>query len=212
MNLAKLKEAEERFFIEYPGGFSNPSMLEIAKKHKVDKMNKLTQESFAIEQFANPREIAESMVKIVSRSSLISLFEKPKFRELVSSLADYEKERLSDGLKEFLYGDQEMGFKLMADLLTEYKLAKWSLMTVCPVYFRPRVEVFVKPTTAKNVIEYFELEGLQYSPKPTYEFYKGFREQINQMKKEVDSSLQFDNAAFTGFLMMTIPSSFNGEK
>jgi len=212
MNLTKLKEAEERFFIEYPGGFSNPSMLEIAKKHKVDKMNKLTQESFAIEQFANPREIAESMVKIVSRSSLISLFEKPKFRDLVSSLTDYEKERLSDGLKEFLYGNQEMGFKLMADLLTEYKLAKWSLMTVCPVYFRPRVEVFVKPTTAKNVIEYFELEGLQYSPKPTYEFYKEFREQINQMKKEVDSSLQFDNAAFTGFLMMTIPSSSNGKK
>jgi len=42
------KEAEERFFIEYLGGFSNTSMLEIAKKHKVDKMNKLTQESFAI--------------------------------------------------------------------------------------------------------------------------------------------------------------------
>jgi len=54
MNRTKLKEAEARFFRNYPGGFSNPLMLEIAKKHKVEKMNKLAQESLAIEQFENP--------------------------------------------------------------------------------------------------------------------------------------------------------------
>lgn len=69
----------------------------------------------------------------------------------------YEKERLCLGLKEFLYGDQESGFKLMCGLLSEYKLAKWPLLTVCPVYFRHSVEVLVKPTTAKGVIAYFEL-------------------------------------------------------
>jgi hypothetical protein len=204
MNRSKLKEAEKRFFMRYPGGFSDPLMLEIAKKHKAEKMNKLAQDSFAIEQFESPDKIAGSMSKIVSQSSMVSIFEKPKFRDLVKAISDNEKERLSLGLKEFLHGDQEFGFKLMSGLLKEYKLAKWPLLTVCPIYYRPGEEVFIKPTTAKGVIEYFELEGLKYSPNPTFEFYRAYREQINQIKKEVDASLRVDNAAFCGFLMMSI--------
>lgn len=204
LNRTKLKEAEERFLMRYPGGFSDPLMLEIAKKHKVEKMNKLAQDSFAIEQFESPNKIVDSMSKIVSQSSMVSIFEKPKFRDLVKMFSDDEKERLSHGLKEFLHGDQEFGFTLMSGLLKEYKLAKWPLLTVYPVYYRPSVEVFIKPTTAKGVIEYFELEGLKYSPNPTFGFYRAYREQINQMKEEVAASLQFDNAAFCGFLMMSI--------
>lgn len=204
MNRIKLKEAENNFFLRYPGGFSNPLMMEIAKKHKVEKMNKMAQDSFAIERFASLNDIVDSMGKIISQSSLISIFEKPKFRDLIKALNDDEKERLSVGLKEFLHGDQEYGFELMLRLLDEYKLAKWPLLTVCPVYYRPGIEVFIKPTTAKGVIEYFELEGLKYSSKPSYAFYKAYRDQINQMKKEVDASLLHDNAAFCGFLMMSI--------
>jgi hypothetical protein len=157
MNRRKLKEAEERFLVRYPGGFANPLMLEIAKKHKVEKMNKLAQDSFAIEQFESPEKIVQSVSKIVSQSSLVSIFEKPKFRDLVKAMNDIEKEHLSLGLKEFLHGSQEFGFKLITSLLKEYKLAKWPLITVCPAYFRPGIEVLVKPTTAKGVIEYFEL-------------------------------------------------------
>lgn len=207
MNRIKLKEAEERFYRKYPGGFSNPLMLEIAKKHKVEKMNKLTQDSFVIENFEDPDKIVESMSKIISQSSLVSIFEKPKFRDLAKAIGENEKERLSLGLKEFLHGDQETGFKLMSGLLSEYQLAKWPLLTVCPVYFRPDVEVLIKPTTAKAVIEYFELEGLKYSPKPSFEFYRSYREQINEMKKQAAEDMQFDNAAFCGFLMMSMENN-----
>jgi len=205
MNRIKLKEAEARFFVDYPGGFSNPLMLEIAKKHKVEKMNKLAQESLAIEQFESPGRIVESMAKIVSQSSLVSIFEKPKFRDLTKAMNTNEKERLSYGLREFLHGNQGFGFELMCELLNEYKLAKWTLLTICPVYYRPTVEVYIKPTTTKGIIEHFELEGLKYSPKPTFEFYRAYREQINQMKAEAEASLQGDNAAFCGFLMMSLP-------
>ncbi|MFZ5944816.1 MAG: hypothetical protein ACOYVD_11940 [Bacillota bacterium] len=204
MNKAKLKEAETRFLMRYPGGFSNPLMLEIAKKHKLEKMNKLAQDSFPIANFQNPIKLVDSMSKIVSQSSMVSVFEKPKFRDFINAISDMEKGILSRGLEEFLHGNQETGFKLMTDLLSEYKLAKWPLLTVCPAYYRPNVEVFIKPTTVKGVIEYFELEGLKYSPKPTFEFYWAYREQINKIKKEVDVSLQYENAAFCGFLMMSI--------
>jgi hypothetical protein len=204
LNITKLKEAEERFLMQYPGGFSDPVMLEIAKKHKAEKMNKLAQDSFSVDQFESPNKIVDSMSKIVSQSSMVSIFEKPKFRDLIKSISDNEKEVLSHGLKEFLHGDQWFGFKLMSGLLNEYKLAKWTLLTACPVYYNPSVEVFIKPTTAKGVIEYFELEGLKYSPKPTFEFYSAYREQINRMKHEVSAVLQVNNAAFCGFLMMSI--------
>lgn len=207
MNRIKLKEAEERFFMRYPGGFSDPLMLEIVKKHKVEKMKKLAQDSFSLEQFESPNNIVDSIQKIVSQSSLISIFEKPKFKDLVNALNDAEKERLSGGLKEFLYGNQEFGFVLMSELLSEYKLAKWPLMTVCPIYFNPSVEVFIKPTTAKGIIQYFELEGLKYNSKPTFKFYEAYREQINSMKKEVNTALHHDNAAFCGFLMMAMENT-----
>lgn len=211
MNMAKLKEAEERFFSRYPGGFSNPLVQEMGRKHKVEKMNKLAQESFELEQFENPDKIVDSMGKIISQSSIISVFEKPKFKDLVKSINDSEKERLSLGLKEFLHGDQMGGFELMCGLLNEYKLAKWPLLTVCPVYYNPSVEVFIKPTTVKGVIEYFELKGLKYNSKPTFEFYKSYREQINMMKKELDASLQCENTAFCGFLMMSVGNTGDAE-
>lgn len=204
MNKAKLKEAEERFIMRFPGGFSHPQMLALTKKHKVEKMKKMAQDSFAAGQFENAGSIIESMGRIVSQSSLVSLFEKPKFRDLLKVLSDSEKEHLAHGLKEFLHGDQAFGFGLMTGLLHEYKLAKWPLVTVYPIYYRPSVEVFIKPTTVKGIIEYFELTGLKYNPSPSFEFYQAFREQIKQMKQEVHASLQVDNAAFCGFLMMTL--------
>ena len=204
MNRAKLREAEGRFLAQYPGGFSHPDMLEIVKKHKVPKMIKMAQESFAPEQFGSADTIAESMIKIVSQSSLVSIFEKPKFRDAVKSMNADEKEHLAYGLREFLHGDQAKGFGLMTGLLQEYKVAKWPLLTVYPIYYRPSVEVFIKPTTAKGIIAYFELTGLSYSPRPTFEFYRAYREQILMMKQEVSEPLQVDNAAFCGFLMMAI--------
>jgi len=204
MNIAKLKEAEEKFFMRYPGGFSNPQMLKIAKKHKVEKMKKLAQDSFTIRQFESASKIIDSICKIVSQSSLVSIFEKLKFRDIVKVMSDSEKEHLSHGLQEFLHGDQSFGFGLITGLLQEYKLAKWPLLTVCPIYYQSSVEVFIKPTTAKGVIEYFELTGLKYNSNPTFEFYQAYREQIMEMKQEVDVSLQVDNAAFCGFLMMSI--------
>lgn len=147
------------------------------------------------------------MSKIVGASSMISVFEKPKFRDLANALGGSEKEHLARGLMEFLHGFQEMGFQMMCDVLGAYKLAKWPLLTVCQEYYNPSVEIFIKPTTVKGVINYFELSGLQYSPKPTYAFYTAYRSEINAMKLLVDESLRADNAAFCGFLMMAMETS-----
>ena len=202
MNIDKLKEAEQGFMTRYPGGFAAPEMVEIGKKHKMEKMVDFAQSNFAPEKFDDPEFIVTKMSEMVSKSSMVSLFEKPKFRDYTKSLNRKEKEALANTLKELLHGNEEWGFEAMVDMLAQVKLAKWTLVTVYGAYYSPKKEVFVKPTTAKNVISHFELPGLEYKPRPSYAFYKKYRKDINAMKKHVDKTLSPSNAAFSGFLMM----------
>jgi hypothetical protein len=62
----------------------------------------------------------------------------------------------------------------------------------------------VKPTTAKGIIRKLELDHLIYNPRPSWAFYEAYRETINEMKTRVHPSLSPNNAAFTGFLMMSL--------
>jgi hypothetical protein len=209
MNFERLKQAEADFLYQYPGGFENPEMIEVRKKHKLDKMIEMTQEAFVKRNFKMPDLIVENMVKIVTRSSLISVFEKPKFRDYAYSLPPAERKRLAKGLEGVLHGNEQSGFETMVDVLQNGKLAKWSLMTICQAYYRPQVEVFVKPTIAKGVIEYFDLSPLHYHPKPTWAFYDAYRTAINEMKSHVEASLSMYSIGFTGFLMRSIPGGFS---
>jgi len=211
MNLEKLKRAEEFFLSRYPGGFSHPEMMAIGKKHKMDKMVSLSAELFAKKNFRDPPEIIESMIKIVSRSSMVSIFEKPKFRDFGRGLEPKQKNALASGLKEQLYGDSEKGFDKILGIMLSGKMAKWSLISICPVYFRPQDEVFVKPTTAKKAIAHFELQNLHYRPQPSWGFYEEFRSVITEMKTKVDPSLSPNSAAFTGFLMMSMAAMEEAE-
>ncbi len=204
MNEHKLRQAEKAFFERYPGGFSNPEMIVLRKHHKLDQMVELAQESFKEQNFNHPDLIVENMVRIVTRSSLISRFEKPKFREFARSLSPLERQDLVQGLEELLHGNEQTGFEILLAILKTWKLAKWPLMTVCQAYYRPQVEVFIKPTTTKGILATFELKDLQYSPTPSWSFYERYRTAINEMKTKVDPSLSAYNIAFTGFMMRSI--------
>ena len=205
MNVEKLRRAEGAFLQRFPGGFENPEVIATwVRKHKPDQMIALAQESFSRGNFRLPELIVRNMIKLITRSSLISVFEKPKFRDFASALAPQEKEFLSDGMEQLLHGDEQTGFEMLLDLLQNGKSAKWSLMTVCQTYYHPQRDVFVKPTTVKGVIDYFELENLQYKPAPSWRFYEAYRSVFHEMKSTVDPSLSPTNAAFSGFLWMTI--------
>ena len=205
MNLEKLKQAEAQFLQLYPLGFKDPHMQAIGKKHKMPQMIDQCQNLFSELAFNKPHIVVEDMVKMISRSSMVSMFEKPKFRDCVHALSGVDKDRLSEAFFEQLYGDQQQGFETMLDILRTHKLAKWSLMTILPNYVYPEQEVFVKPTTAKGVIAWFELKDLVYKPQPSWDFYQRYKATILEMKSLVDPTLTSSNAAFSGFLMMSLP-------
>ena len=205
MNLKKLKQAEETFLDRYPGGFDNPEIVATrVRKHKPDQMIALAQESFSRGNFRLPDLIVQNMIKLVSRSSIISVFEKPRFRDFLNALPPQKSVTLASGMEELLHGNEQTGFETVLDVLKQGKLAKWSLMTVCQTYYHPQRDVFVKPTTVKGVIESFELDHLQYKPTPSWAFYDAYRSTFHEMKSKVDRSLSPTNAAFSGFLWMTI--------
>ncbi len=203
MNKKRLKEAEKEFLKMYPGGFGHPEMQKLAKKHQPEKMAALAKESFAKEKFDDHDEIVKGMIQVVTRSSMVSVFEKPKFRDFAKALDSTGKKKMALALKELLHGKEAAGFESLVEILKKRKLAKWTLVTAFLSYYRPKKEIFVKPTTTKGIIGYFEVEGLEYNATPSYAFYKKYRTLINKMKKEVDPSLSPSNAAFCGFLMMT---------
>ncbi|MCG6553442.1 MAG: hypothetical protein L7F77_14050, partial [Candidatus Magnetominusculus sp. LBB02] len=168
------------------------------------QMTELAHKVFDKASFENPHEIVRAMVQVVSRSSLISIFEKPKFRDFARALPPFLQDQMSNALFTFLYAEKGAGFEMLVETLRDGNLARWSLVTVCPFYVYPQTEVFMKPTTVKGVIEFFGLEGLEYKPNPTYQFYKKYRDAINEMKGHVDPALAPDNGYFSGFLMMTM--------
>lgn len=206
MRIDLLLAAEEIFYERYPGGFLNPEMEAIKKKHKADKMHELTIELFAESKSCDAVETVENMVSVITKSSLVSVFEKIKFRDFARSLSMENKAMLTDGITALIHGNHEEGFNIMIDVLLEGKLAKWPLMTIIPYYFHPQTEVFVKPTTTKGIIKTFELEGLVYKPLPSYEFYLAYKSRLFEMREIVSPNLSPDNAAFAGFLMIMMDS------
>ncbi|WP_320827687.1 hypothetical protein [Reinekea sp.] len=207
MNIDALLQAETHFFQRYPGGFAHPDLLVTLKKHRVEKMVAQTQEDFAQTSFVHTEEVLQNWIKIVGRSSMVSLFEKPKFKDCINSLSAQDKTLAGEGLYDQLHGDPELGLTTLVSLFARHKMAKWTLLSLVPAYYRPSVEVFIKPTTAKGVIAHFDLPGLVYHSRPSWLFYQAYRSELNAMKELVDINLSPNNAAFSGFLMMSLPKA-----
>ncbi len=179
MNQTRLENAQRWFLSRYPGGFAHPELALIGKKHRLEKMQDFVRDNFAQKKFRDTDELLADWVKLVSRASLVSIFEKPKFRDLVNDLSPKEKNGFAAGLK----GAASMAtsrrvFEKILHLLQSYKFAKWSIISLAPVYANPQEEVFIKPTTVKSIIGFLELENLVYRPQPSWEFYFEFRRQI----------------------------------
>lgn len=204
MNLDKLSELEREFLLHYPEGFNSPEMLEVGKKHKLQKHIDYIHKVCSKEYMNQGLSVYNDVMKVVTNSSMVSVFEKVKFRDFAKEIDDHDKHELMGSIFELIHGDEEEGFTRLVSLLTFYKLAKWPLVSVWLAYYDVNYQVFVKPTTVKKIIKYIELENITYSPKPSYEFYTKYRSYINELKTHVDKRLQVVNPAFSGFLMMTI--------
>lgn len=205
MNIRRLREAEAAFLARFPEGFSDPGLAQIRKSHNVDKLAAFARANLTKATLSRPRTCADVLLKIVSRSSMVSRFEKPPFRAFLEGLDSKELRRLCDAFQKRLFGrKRQEGFDELVEQLARYKLARWSLVSAVPFYLAPSREVFVKPTTAKRIIVFLQADDLLYQARPSWTFYDGYRKLVIEIKQHVDVSLTPNNAAVTGFLMATM--------
>lgn len=203
MNKAALLKAQAQFVKQYPGGFGHEDLQSLGKKFKVDLHSAFAQERFAPDQFDRPAEIVKSMAELASKSSMVSMFEKPKLKEAVNNLSTVGRRKWSDALYEVLHGDQSEGFDALINEMSKQQVAKWTLVTLVPGYYALQDEIFVKPSTTKLIVKQMELDII-YKPTPTWAFYRDYRKSLLQMRKLAKQVKAKSNPAFTGFLMMTL--------
>lgn len=205
INTRRLEEAEAAFLARFPQGFRDPALAQIRKRHDVDRLADFARANLTEATLAQPQKFADTLLRIVSRSSMVSRFEKPPFREFLGALDSKGKRRLAEAFGKRLIGRKKReGFEEIVDLFAHYRLARWSLVSAVPFYFAPSKEAFVKPTTAKRIIAFLEITDLHYRARPDWGFYDGYRKLILDIGKRVDPSLTPNNAATTGFLMSSI--------
>ena len=205
VNIEKLRQAEADFLARYPGGFADPGLAPIRKKHNVERLSEFARANLTRTHFNRPEQVCETLVRIVSRSSMVSVFEKPRFRDFVRSLNNREKEQLAFAFEKRLFGRaRRAGFEEILGMLSHYKIAKWPVISAVPYYVAPDREAFVKPTTAKRIITFLEVDDLQYKPVPSWEFYRGYLQLLGQVKQAVNPALSPNYAALSGFLMTSI--------
>lgn len=204
MNLNKLKDLESEFLDRYPKGFEDEQFFPQIKKYNPEKLETFAKEVLKKENFSNPNLLVEGFFKTIQKSVMVSLFDKLKLKDAIASLNSYEKDMLSIEIYELLYGNKKEGFEGLVEFLAQYNLAKWTIISVTPYCINRHSEYFVKPTTTKMIINYFELKDLLYKPRPSYEFYEEYTKNLNEMKSNLHKSLTFDNVAFTSFLKVAI--------
>lgn len=204
MNIRKLKDLEFEFFKDHPEGFDGDEFSKISKRHNIEKRTKYVHETCTPDNLSKGSRIYKEVAKVVTSSSMVSVFEKMRFRDLANDLSIIEKLQFVDGVNHLLHGNEKKGFYMLVSVLEPYKLAKWTIISSFLAYNDPQYQVFMKPTTIKKILHYLEIEDIKYTPKPDYGFYKKYREYINEMKMEVDFRVRPNNPAFTGFLMMML--------
>ncbi|RXK14497.1 hypothetical protein CP965_03340 [Halarcobacter mediterraneus] len=205
MNTEALKDLEAEFLEEYPEVFEDERLVKQIKKFNPSKLEELSKEFFKKDNFSQPEIICDNFVKIVYKSVVISFYDKMKLRDAFKELGMYEKDMFSIALYDLLYGNKKEGYEGIVEILKEYNLAKWTLISLVPYYLNRDKDYFVKPTTAKSIISYLQLKNLEYKPTPSYEFYQGFKKALDEIKTKIDKSLKAkDNIYLTAFLRTAI--------
>jgi hypothetical protein len=134
VNIKALKDAEATFLKQYPGGFRHPEMIELGKKHRMEKLETFAKEAFSKRAFEDTDAIIDGAVKLVGRSTMVSMFEKPKLRDMLRTLPKKDRETFAETLRELLHGKEQVGFDILVRELKKKKLAKCSLATAVQSY------------------------------------------------------------------------------
>ncbi|MCL2567536.1 MAG: hypothetical protein FWE18_05540 [Alphaproteobacteria bacterium] len=199
---ALVKQVEHKFLILFPNGFIDENWLKLSKKHSSLKIDSLFQTVLNKEHMAEvvnllkggsslPKsslaEIIDAVIKAVNYSTTISMFEKFALRNYLTSPSIHQE--FIDVLYKFMYVDYQKYFADFSHVLSKTKnsiensnCAKWSIISFFLAFSNKNQHVFLKPTTAKRISAFFNMD-IAYQSYPNLETYEKFRDIIFKFKE-----------------------------
>ncbi len=177
------------FFSIYPDGFNDEAMLKAKKKHDdskiIDFFANLTENDFKNKR---PETLCEQISKILSKSTMISTFEKITFRNYIAN-KDIQLPFLMS-LYNLIYYYNEESFNDFIDALSLLKeernafAAKWPIVTFF-TYYNIEHAFPVKPTTVKKVAKMLNFD-IEYNSRPNFTTYEKINTMYNNFKNNND--------------------------
>jgi hypothetical protein len=204
----KVRECRERFLEFFPKGFRDPIYLDTERAYKWEAHRRWTEQlgrnkmMELIDRRAF-KEIADSAIRIESRTNLLFSFEKIALRHAVSEASGARV--FARALSEWLYGrgrDRERFVdwcRAVASLPhPQSRVFTWPVVTVFGFVARPRVHLILKPTVTRRAAEAYGFP-FDYQSRPrveTYESLLGFAARVRHDLRDLKPRDMIDIQSF----------------
>ena len=184
---------DDLFLLRFPQGFADEEFKNSAKRHRTsDKILAIIKNDFDVAslQREDTYQINKNIaliLKIVTMSSMISVFEKVAFRNYLADSKIHET--FLQALYDLITKKDHESFDNFVCVLnlrkreTNKRVATWPLVTFFLLYFDEYHEIFIKPNTIKRLIKLLEFD-VEYVSYPNYETYQKIKEMVETYKKQ----------------------------
>ena len=190
------KKCLKKFLFYFRKGFSDPKYIswereykEIAHKQFQSYLNKKSFRSLITNK--DYKAIAETAVKIESKTNLLFSFEKMALRDAVKSPEGAEA--FAVGLFKYIYGSESLKerFEAFVQVVGELprkqtRVLTWPLVTVFGFIGNPKEHVFLKPMVTKSAAKKYDY-SFDYHSKPNWNTYQNLLQFAHQIKKDTQS-------------------------
>jgi hypothetical protein len=209
MTRAAVRRARKKFLAYFPDGFRDETYVETERAPKwrahLDWTERLGANEFAkLLEERRYAEIARQAVRIESRTYLLFSFEKMALRDAVRTA---QGARLfAESLYEWLYvpgpaGDRFDTWTAALDSLPrrQTRVRTWPVTTVFGFIARPRVHMYVKPTTIRAAADAYDFP-LEYSSRPDWATYRQVLALARAVGRDIADLRPRDMIDIQGFL------------
>lgn len=205
---AAAKRCRRKFLSYFPGGFHDPSYLDVERGYKEAAhekwMETLNPAAFrALLRKGRYAEIAGQAVRIESRTNLLFSFEKMAVRDAIKSAAGARM--FAEGLYDFLHGPGGDAKRFERWIETLGKLPRrqtrvltWPVATVWGFIAQPDRHLFLKPMVTRVAAERYGYP-FEYRSRPDWETYSSaldFADAVRRDNKDLKPKDMIDLQGF----------------
>jgi hypothetical protein len=188
------KRARRKFLRAFPGGFRDETYVDWERAYKwsahLQWREALDETAFrALLAEGRYREIAQSAIRIESRTNLLFSFEKMALRDAVHSPKGARG--FATALFELLHGtgsleDRFTGWTAAIEALPrrQTRVLTWPLVTVFGFIAQPQAHFFFKPTVTREAARRYGAQ-LPYASRPSWDMYNALLQFVGTVRADI---------------------------